>query len=92
MVEKRVQAVVSGKVVGVGFRYFAAHAAHRLGLRGAVRNLPTGDVEAIAEGGEGALSDFLAELQTGPSSASVNEVRTAWAEPTGEFQNFSVVG
>jgi len=92
MAVKRVQAVVSGKVHGVGYRYFTAHAANRLGLKGSVRNLPTGDVEAIAEGLESALSVFVSELQTGPSSARVNEVRTAWADPTGEYQTFSVVG
>ena len=42
--------VVRGRVQGVGFRYFAADAARREGVSGAVRNLDDGTVEAVAEG------------------------------------------
>lgn len=88
---KRVQAVVSGRVQGVGYRYFAAHAANRLGLNGSVRNLPGGEVEAIAEGDEAVLQQFLEELREGPSAASVTDLTAAWSEPTGSFERFEAI-
>ena len=88
---KRVQAIVSGRVQGVGYRYFVAHAAHRLGLKGTVRNLAGGEVEAIAEGEEATLQQFLAELREGPSSASVTDLQVAWSEPTGHFERFEAI-
>jgi acylphosphatase len=88
---KRVQAIVSGQVQGVGYRYFAAHAAHRLGVKGTVRNLPGGEVEAVAEGEESALQDFLDELRRGPSAASVDDLTAAWGEPTGRFDHFEAI-
>lgn len=91
MSERRVQAIVSGRVQGVGYRYFAAHAAHRLGVKGTVRNLPGGEVEAVAEGEEAALQDFLDELRQGPSSADVSDLQAAWGEPTGRFERFEAI-
>ena len=42
--------VITGRVQGVGFRYFTQDAALREGVTGWVRNLPDGGVEALAEG------------------------------------------
>lgn len=88
---KRVQARVSGRVQGVGFRYYAAHVAQGLGLTGSVRNTSEGGVEAVAEGEEAQLHEFLVALHRGPHSAEVTEVATAWDEPSGEFQTFDAV-
>ena len=59
------RAVVSGRVQGVGFRFFAERAAGSAGVRGWVRNLPDGSVETVAEGEEDAVSRYLA-AQDGP--------------------------
>lgn len=88
---KRVQARVSGRVQGVGFRYYTAHVAQGLGLVGTVRNTSEGGVEAVAEGEEAQLHEFLVALHRGPHSAEVTEVATAWDEPTSEFSGFSAV-
>ena len=88
---KRVQARVTGRVQGVGFRYYADHVAEQLGLVGTVRNTIDGGVEAVAEGEEPALHQFLAALKRGPHAAEVAEVATAWADPTGEFSGFAVI-
>lgn len=88
---KRVQAIVSGRVQGVGYRYFVAHAAHRLELKGTVRNLPGGEVEAIAEGEEANLQLFLEELRQGPSAADVADLQAAWGEPAGRFERFEAI-
>jgi acylphosphatase len=91
MSAKRVQAVISGEVQGVGFRYFAAHVASRLDVVGTVRNLPTGDVEAVAEADEEILNLFLDALRQGPSASRVEDVILAWSEPSGEFGAFQAV-
>ena len=89
---RRVQARVSGRVQGVGFRYYASHVAGQLGVAGTVRNTADGGVEAVAEGDEAVLHEFLAALRRGPHAAEVTEVATAWAEPSGEFSGFIVIG
>jgi acylphosphatase len=65
---------VSGMVQGVGYRYFARQAAQRLGLAGYVKNLRDGRVEVYAIGPRSLLSSLRAELERGPSGASVASV------------------
>ncbi len=89
--KKRVQARVSGRVQGVGFRFYATHVAGELGVVGTVRNSEDGGVEAVAEAEESSLHEFLRALRHGPHAAEVTEVATAWDEPTGEFSNFAAV-
>ena len=89
-VRKRLEAVVQGRVQGVGFRYFAADRAHELQLVGLCRNLRNGDVEVIAEGEKGALEALLAALKAGPRMAHVENVHAVWSPPTGEFTTFTI--
>ena len=66
--------IVSGRVQGVGFRYFALDAARRDGLQGYVTNRADGSVEAVAEGEAEALERFERALRRGPSSSRVENV------------------
>lgn len=66
--------VVRGRVQGVGFRYFVREAATRLGVRGWVRNLDDGSVEAVAEGTPAQLSEFAGFLHQGPRLSEVRGV------------------
>lgn len=81
---------VRGRVQGVGYRFFAQRVAVTLGLRGYVRNLPDGAVEAVAEGPRGALDLYLRRLWDGPYGARVDAVETSWGEATGAFGGFSI--
>jgi len=84
--------VVSGRVQGVGYRYFAANVAEQLGLSGYVKNLPDGRVEAYAIGSVGQLGNFAQELRRGPTLASVTEVSEVEAEILSGYRSgFSVV-
>ncbi len=66
--------LVSGRVQGVGFRYWTVRQAGELGLGGYVRNLPDGRVEVVASG-DGRAVERLARLcEQGPWSARVEEV------------------
>ena len=66
--------IISGRVQGVGYRYFACRAASSCGVTGTVRNLADGSVEAIAEGDRSALDAFRAELERGPRAGFVDRV------------------
>src|SRR5205085_7261348 len=65
---------VSGRVQGVGFRWYVRRAAQELGLAGRVRNLPDGRVEAEAAGEPEALNAFRARLREGPPGARVTRL------------------
>ena len=66
---------ISGRVQGVGFRWFVREEARRLGLSGWVTNLPSGDVEVEAGGERSSLERLRGALQVGPSGAQVDEVQ-----------------
>ena len=76
--------VVSGRVQGVGYRYFVLREAERLGLAGFARNQADGSVEVVAEGGEESLGQLEARLRAGPSFASVTAVDRAPVPPRGD--------
>jgi acylphosphatase len=87
---KRLSARVTGRVQGVGYRYYAEREANRLGLTGYVRNMPDGSVDVVAEGDECVLRGFLVLLRRGPSGAEVAEIESAVVPASGEFSGFSV--
>lgn len=72
--ERAVRLLVSGRVQGVGFRYYAQDEARELGLRGWVRNLADGRVEAQAAGPAEAIARFAAALRRGPRGALVTDL------------------
>jgi len=72
--------IVQGRVQGVGYRYFAQHAATSLNLNGYVLNLPDGNVEVYAAGPPDALSEFAGMLRRGPRFSAVRHVEEQEAE------------
>jgi len=82
-------ALINGKVQGVGFRFFSARKARRLGIKGWVKNLPSGEVEIWAEGTEKALAQFYTWLHKGPIFARVNSIQKDEKEQK-VFENFNV--
>ncbi len=83
--------IITGRVHGVGFRFFVQREAKQLGLTGWVRNLAGDGVEVTAEGSRDALSELLAKLQSGPPAAWVAGITTDWQAATGQFENFRVI-
>ena len=85
--------VVSGRVQGVGFRYFVLRRAQGLGLAGWTRNLEDGRVEVRAWGGEDALTKLGQELARGPQSSKVTNVDISEiSDATDQGSGFRVVG
>ncbi|MHB8835387.1 MAG: acylphosphatase [Candidatus Methylomirabilia bacterium] len=90
MAPKRLIIVVSGMVQGVWFRASTREEAIRLGLRGWVRNLPDGRVEALLDGEEHALRQMLAWCRVGSPGARVDRVDERWGATTNECEDFTI--
>jgi acylphosphatase len=82
--------VISGRVQGVGFRYFARDAALREGVTGWVRNLPDGTVEARIEGEREAVTRVERALRVGPRGARVDEVFVDDEDPAMVHRTFTI--
>lgn len=82
--------VVSGRVQGVGFRYFTEDRARLEGLSGSVRNLADGRVEILAEGDEESVQRFERAIRRGPPGARVDECETTDLEPSRRPGGFSI--
>ena len=78
---------ISGRVQGVGFRFYMERKARALGLTGWVRNRFDGSVESVVQGEPGAVEQMIAWARQGPPSAVVAEVRVS--DATGEFSGFA---
>jgi acylphosphatase len=76
--------LVSGRVQGVGYRYFAMRAAESLGITGFARNLVDGRVEVVAEGPEELLAELEQQLRQGPAFAAVSSVERSSIAPRGD--------
>ena len=67
--------IVSGRVQGVGFRWFAEREALKRDVRGYVRNLTDGRVEIWAQAEREVLSEFCESVRLGPRASRVDEVQ-----------------
>ncbi|HEX9343478.1 MAG TPA: acylphosphatase [Actinomycetota bacterium] len=85
---QRLEAVVRGRVQGVGFRYSVLEIARHAGLRGFAENKPDGSVFVLAEGLPDQLDDLEKFLRRGPSFAHVAAVEADRSTATGEFDGF----
>ncbi len=87
---ERLEAVVAGRVQGVGFRWFVRAEAERLGLGGWVANEPDGTVRVVAEGDPDAISELVARLGEGPRGARVASVRVERGPARETFDGFGI--
>lgn len=74
---------VTGRVQGVGFRWWTRSLAQGLGLTGAVRNLPDGSVAVHARGPDARVDELRARLAEGPPGAHVAAVEPIPFSPEG---------
>ena len=90
MPPERLEAVVRGRVQGVGFRWFVLQEAARLRLTGWVANEPYGSVRCVAEGPREVLDQFCDALRAGPPAAIIERVVERWMPATGTLPTFGV--
>ena len=89
--QRRLQAVVRGRVQGVNFRQFVWSRAAKLGVTGWVRNGEDGrSVEVDAEGPADALKQLLELLHEGPFSARVDNVQASWSDDPQGYAAFEI--
>jgi acylphosphatase len=81
---------VSGRVQGVGFRFFVESAARSEGVGGWVRNLPDGRVEAFVEGDQASIDRVEAKIRRGPAGARIDTVETQTETPGGGRLEFGI--
>ncbi len=80
----------SGRVQGVGFRYTAKTVAAGFQITGAVRNLPDGRVELVAEGARAELEAFHAALPDAGLAGFIRDEQVIWADAKNEFRGFEI--
>lgn len=87
---KRVHVFISGKVQGVWFRAYTEAEAKKLGIKGWVRNLPDGRVEAVFEGENDAVDKMIAWCHKGSPYSQVENVEVIEEPYQGEFIDFKI--
>jgi acylphosphatase len=80
----RARVVIRGRVQGVFFRAETRDRARSLGVRGWVRNVPDGTVEAVFEGERERIESLLTWCRRGPALAHIDDVEVHWEPPQGE--------
>ena len=69
-----VKLLIQGKVQGVGYRRWFEQQAIKLELNGYVKNLTTGEVEALVIGTEEAIHKIIKHSLVGPLRANVTKI------------------
>lgn len=89
---KEIRIVVSGRVQGVGYRYFVRDAALRRNIRGWVKNNPDGTVSIVAAGDSDTLEQFLEDIRAeGDPLIRIADISLTWSgEVTETWQGFEI--
>ena len=81
---------ITGRVQGVGFRYYTQQKAREFGLKGWVKNTVDGGVLVMVSGDETDIETFIDYLRIGPTLSRVRKITLVKIEYLQEFDNFSV--
>ncbi|MCL4415175.1 MAG: acylphosphatase [Actinobacteria bacterium] len=82
--------LLSGRVQGVGFRYFAQYRAVRYNIKGYVRNTYDDKVEIVCQGEPDILSKFIREVKNGPSFSQVSQVEMEEIKDPPIYDSFEI--
>ena len=81
---------ISGKVQGVGYRYFAVRKATEMGITGWVKNSVDSSVIIVAQGIEEEIKTFIDYLHIGPTRSRVDQISKVKFNTLSNFDTFSV--
>ena len=87
----RAHVIVFGEVQCVGFRFHTRIKARNLDLKGWIRNLDSGEVEAVFEGEEDKVKEMIEWCKKGPDSALVKDFKVEFENYVGEFKDFEAL-
>lgn len=71
---KTIRMKISGLVQGVFFRKYISDEAKKIGIKGHVRNLDSGEVEVVAEGSPEEVDSMVACCKKGAPHSNVKNV------------------
>lgn len=81
---------ITGRVQGVGYRYYTVQQAQLLGVKGYVRNQADNSVLVVAQADEEIIDVFIDYLHIGPTRARVDHISKIKINYFSVFDNFSV--
>jgi len=87
---KTYKAVLSGRVQGVGFRYYVESVAGKYGITGYVRNTFDRKVEVVCQGEEEDLKQFMDEVKKGPPFSVVTDVKIEEIKESKKYNIFEI--
>ncbi|MDZ7756413.1 acylphosphatase [Rhodohalobacter sp.] len=82
---------ITGRVQGVGFRHFTRKNADKLGIKGWVKNLPDGRVEAVFQGTESEVKELIERCKDGPVSSYVKDIDVTDVDESKDHNSFEVI-
>ncbi len=81
--------IITGRVQGVGFRYYVEYKARQFKINGWVRNRHDGSVEAMIQGAAEDIEAMIVRLHRGPPKAAVSDITVKDGE--GSYADFQVL-
>ena len=91
MIESGKHVKISGRVQGVGFRHFTMKNAQDLNIKGWVKNMRDGTVEAVIAGAQKNIEEMVDRLKEGPRTARVDSIEKLDEEiEPSEYSDFSI--
>jgi acylphosphatase len=87
---KTYDVLISGRVQGVGFRYFTVSRAENYGVKGYVKNTPEGKVQIICQGEQDELDSFISAVKKGPSFSVITDIRIEEAPEEKKYNTFEI--
>lgn len=84
--------LITGDVIGVGFRAYIKNHAQSLNLSGWVKNIysPQNAVEAVFQGRKENIDKMIELCKKGPEVSWVKKIEISWKNPLEEFKDFSI--
>ena len=87
---KTYKVLLSGRVQGVGFRYFTESVAEKYSVKGYVGNTPAGKVEIVCQGEEEEVSSFIDEVSKGPAFSVITDIITEELKDKKVYNTFEI--
>lgn len=81
---------ISGRVQGVFYRAFTQNKAREMGIKGWVKNVPGGGVEAVLEGERQKVGELLGLLKAGPEGSMVLGMELSELKCKG-YEDFEII-
>ena len=87
---KTYRVIFSGRVQGVGFRYFVESIAPKYDIKGYVRNTYDRKVEVVCQGEEEDLKHFINEIKKGPSFSVITNIEIEEIKESEKYNTFEI--